>query len=560
MATSTLERARIEVIHKFEFWRQRLLSPKALAKLANDLGLGSFSASDITGLWKIGLLRADLVFNDVPMVEQGLAQVDGLSENSEYVYCDFRTIQHRETGLGSVLQDHVQGHLEESLAFHPFRVYVLHHIGRTLKISTSNMQFLNYEPGIFNVVKSLQMSCTSWTSSDGFGERFHYWNRVVETAAVVEPITFNIVFRDENPPDARAPLAEGFEFTVHNLLNETGKVQLREMVSDLGFAAWTLDENRSVHVLLRLMKWRERENLKGRLGSAMHFLAMAESIRRVAERTFDEPWPEEDEIGPGQWFPGARMMLYGAERVFDTPRSNLRDYLTQLGLDFGVKARCYVEGDTEFGALSHAVGNFDHVQLVNLNGSVTEKGGKGLAFARSLEADKDAGIFSVVVLDGDLDEYLRILRKAAEEERFHGRFFINQPDIECGNFSASELVETAIMVCQRNCLISSDFSTAKLAMLEQASSVRNNGDLIALLKKSGLTNFRKNESWGKALMELAIQCPVFPQGDMREGQERPLVEVAKLLIRMREIGFSRSVAVERIDSINGKMNPYNGAT
>lgn len=559
MTASTLEQIRTEVVLDFENWRRRLLTPKALAKLAKDLGLGWFTASDITGLWKIGLLRADLVISDVPLDYSGLSRLEGFSEAFAYAYCDFRRIEHRPEGYGSTLKDHEKGPQEDSLAFHPFRVYVLHHVKRTLNIGTSNMQYLVHEPGILNVVQHLQEGAQHWTSSIKFGERFHYWNKIVETAAVVEPMTYDVVFRDREPMPIGAPFANGFERSLRDMLVKTGKIVLREMLSDLAFAAETLDDNRSVHVLLRLMKWRERERLKGQLGCAMHFLAMAESIRRSAEQAFAEAWPEEDEIGPGQWLPGARKMLYGNERVFDAPRRDLRDYLTLLGLDFGVKVRCYVEGDTEYGALAHAAGSFDHVQLINLNGSVAEKRGKGLAFAKSLEADMNLGIFSVVVLDGDREEYLRILRKAADEGRFHGRFFICQPDIECGNFSASELIETAIQEYQKNNPNVTDLAMVQTALLAEASKVRNNGDLIALFKEQGLTHLRKSESWGKALMELAITHPAFPMEDARTGQKRPIVEAAELLIRMQEIGFSRSLAVERLDSRSGRVVPLKTA-
>lgn len=553
MAATTLEQARMQVMLDYDLSRQRLLSPEGLAKLAKNLGTGSFSALDVTGLWKVGLLRADFITTDFSLEDPGLVKLEIPGYGLEYSYCDFRELKVQAKGLGSFLKDHENGFLEESLFFHPFRLYVLHHIERTLKISTSSMQFLRYEPGVNSVVETLLKSCTRWTSSDSFVDRFHYWNQVAETAIVAEPITYDVVFRDRGPLAEFVSLDKEFESTFRELLSTCGKCYLQGMLTDLAFAAVTLDDNRSVHVLMRLMKWREREKLKGHLGAAMHFLSMAESIRRSAEWAFNEAWPEEDEIGPGQWMDGARKILYGNDRVFDAPRSDLRDYLSQLGLDFGVKVRCYVEGDTEYGALSHATGSFDHVQLINLSGNFAEKGGKGLAFAKSLEADKNAGIFSVVVLDGDLDEYLRILRKAAEEDRFHGRFFINYPDIECGNFSGDELVQAALGEFEGNMVTAMDLTSIRASMLAEASSIKKNGDLLALSKANGLTHFRKSESWGKALMQVAIKHPTFPKTDKRSGQQRPIVEVAELLIRMRNIGFGVSMAFERVNSLDGKM-------
>ena len=53
---------------------------------------------------------------------------------------------------------------------------------------------------------------------------------------------------------------------------------------DLAMAAHERDSNGTIHTLLRLMKRFERDRIEGRLGAAMKFLAMAESIRRAAER------------------------------------------------------------------------------------------------------------------------------------------------------------------------------------------------------------------------------------------------------------------------------------
>lgn len=553
MEKSRLERARIDVVLSFESWRRRLLTPKALAKLASDLGLGWFSEADITGLWKLGILRADLVVSDIPLDLLELHSLQGFEEMYEYAYCDFRRIEHRLEGYGSALQGHESSILDGSLAFHPFRVYVLHHVERTLKIGTSSMQFLMSEQGILRVAQRLQDGSRQWTSSVGFCERFHYWNEIAEMAAVVEPSSYKIVLREKESLPIVASLTGDLDSALREMLIEIGKGALFQMRSDLAFAAETLDCNRSIHVLLRLMNRHERERLKGKLGGAMHFLAMAESLRRCAERAFVEDWPEEDEIGPGEWFPGARKRLYGHERVFDAPRHNLRDYLTQLGLDFSVKVRCYVEGDTEYGALEHAAGTFGHVQLVNLSGSVAEKRGKGLAFVESLDADKKSGIFSVVILDGDREEYVRLLRKAAEVGRFHGCFFICTPDIECGNFSARELIETGLRDLEKNEKDYPALMSIKPVLLSQVDKIKSNTDLLELFKQHGLTHLRKSHSWGKALMELAIVAPFFPDDHVQAGQKRPIVEAAELLGRTQDVGFFRSLAVERVDPQTGRI-------
>lgn len=74
-------------------------------------------------------------------------------------------------------------------------------------------------------------------------------------------------------------------------------------------AAEEQDSNRTGHILLRLIKRFERNRVGGRLGAAMKFLNMAESIRRAVQRLLHAQMPEKDELGGGQWMgrSGCRM-------------------------------------------------------------------------------------------------------------------------------------------------------------------------------------------------------------------------------------------------------------
>lgn len=287
----------------------------------------------------------------------------------------------------------------------------------------------------------------------------------------------------------------------------------------------------------------------------MHFLAMAEIIRRAAEGAFGFALPEEDEIGPGQWFPGARKMLYGSDRVFDAQRQHHRDYLTLLGLDFGVKVRCYVEGTTEYGALNHAVGDLGHVQIIDLKGKFAERGGKGLAFSESLDADKKAGIFSVILFDGDLSDYIRLVQRAAKEERFAGSFFVASPDVECANFSVAELIDIAVSLSYLNSTEPEVARVRKIELLEHAASVKGNRDLFALLADHGISDVRKDELWGKSLMVHAIEQPLFGAEDPRTGSKRPIVEAVEVVLRIQDVGFLRSLAREHVDPVTGRVVP-----
>lgn len=550
-----LSELRAEVAQSWEPWLNRLLDAEHLAKLAQSMGLGWFREEDVVGLWSIGLLRADLVSSATTIDIPSLLPFSMRTGDKAYSYYDARRMEHRSEGYGSSIGKVASDASGLDLMFHPYRLYVLHHVERTLKVETSSTQYLLYEEGVRTVTQHQIESIRRWTSSAEFGQRFDYWNTICETAIVAEAFTFGVVHQGADPHDIPSEPQNAYEQRVRQFISQLGQHQVRQMREDLAFGAETLDENRSVHVLLRLMKPHERSKLKGRLGCAMHFLAMAEVIRRAAEAAFGSTLPEEDEIGPGQWFPGARRMLYGNDRVFDAPRRHLRDYLTLLGLDFGVKVRCYVEGATEFGAIEHAVGDLGHVQLIDLKGQFAERGGKGLTFAESLEADKKAGVFSVILLDGDRGDYVRLVQYAAKQERFTGSFFISSPDAECANFSISELIDIAVSLSYLNKSEPEIAEVRKKELREHAASVKDNRGLFDLLAAHGIADVRKDKQWGKALMVRAIEQPVFGAEDPRAGTKRPIVEAVEVILRIQNVGFQRSLARERVDPVTGRAMP-----
>lgn len=554
MQAITMDDLRVEVAKTSEAWRGRLLDPEKLAALAKLLGFGWFTPDDIRGLWRTGLLRADLVSSETPIDVSGFISVGSVAISDRREYCDVRTIAHRPSGYGSSFGE-ANPDCAWDLRFHPHRLFVLYHVQRTLKIESSITQFLVYEDGVRRVVERRIESARRWTSSVEFGERFDYWNKVAEMAIVAEPFTFSIVQFGVDPPDVPSEPRTTLERLVREFIAAQGPLPVRQMREDLAFAAETLDDNRAVHVLLRLMKPRERERLKGQLGGAMHLLATAETIRRAAEAALGIRLPEEDEIGPGQWFPGARKRLYGSDRVFDAPRHALRDYLTLLGLDFAIKTRCYVEGSTEMGAMRHAIGDLGHVQLVDLKGQVAERRGKGLAFAASLDADKKAGVFSVILLDADRDEYVRLVKRAAEQERFTGSFFIASPDFELGNFSVKELIDVAISMSSLGSSQPEAIASLSAMLAGAASTIRTNRDLFSLLATHGIQDVGKDEAWGKALMERAIAQPFFGAEDSRRGAKRPLVEAVEVVARTQDVGFLRSMEYEKVDATTGRAVP-----
>ncbi|MYN02124.1 hypothetical protein GTP41_08405 [Pseudoduganella sp. DS3] len=543
-----LNEARKEVIRIDKNTQRRLLTAQGLAQLAGQLGLSGFSDDDVLFLWEIGLLRADLVEGSAKSNEMGIEFV--CNDVDDFFFVDTRCLAVRENGYGGDGESR-QKYDGITPLFHPFRIYVLHHVARVFSLSVSQTQFLKYEEGTRRIFELEIGHIKRWTSKPEFRSRFSDWNCFAELAIVTERLCYPIVFSDVTTPLLFEVERKLIYAKVDNVLREVGVDEVEKIRQELAWTAGRFDDNRSIHVLLRLMNARERSKLKGSLGAAMHILSMAECIRRVGELVFERELSEEDEIGPGQWMDGARRLLYGTERVFDAPKDQLRDYLQIFGLDFGVKVRCYVEGESEYGALAHAVDDFPHVQLVNLRGRVAEK--KSLAFLSNLKADHAAGVFSVIMIDGDNDDYIRMVKKAAKEKVFFGRFFISSPDIECENFSDSELLDIAQKYAEKLNVDKDFLESVSKKLNEMTVDIKNNNDLWKVLSQVGLTDVRKGEAWGRALMEYAISHPYKNLNGQVENQQRMIIEAATLLVRMRDIGFLRASALEEMDPETGEV-------
>jgi hypothetical protein len=530
------------------------LRAEGLARLAKDLALGSFSSDDIVGLWRIGLLRADLVHTVRPLEAPGVMPLSQGADGS-VLQLDSRVIEHRAQGYGGALGQGIQANGEMELWFHPFRAYVLFHVQRTLKVETTDTQYLVYPDGIERVAARIRGELDRWTSSAVFCDRFDHWNLTVELAILCEALWHAPMPGFPGYHAERREAFEGYRTQLTSMIANLGKAEVRTRREELGFDADLLDSNRNVQVLLRLMLQQHLEKLKGPLGGAMQFLSMAEAIRRAAEEALGQMLPEEDEIGPGQWMAGARKMLYGSERVFDAERRDLRDFLSLLGLDFGTKVRCYVEGDTEWGALSHAIASAGHVELVNLAGQVVEKRRKGLAFAEGLANDFNARVFSVIVLDADRDEFVRAVKKAAHEKKFFGRYFLCEPDFELGNFSHRELVDIALELSKVDELDSVAREHRRTRLYAATADMTANSTLWAALDADGVRDVGKGEKWGRALMQFAMQHPRRSDAGEESVEERPLMEAARLVMRTRDAGFMRSLDELELDPLTGRLNP-----
>lgn len=537
--------------------QSRLLDASSMQAFARDRGVFLHSADTIIALWQVGLVRADLVTAEPgAAVPDGLEAVEEQGAEEDMFLFDGRRVPYRECGYGGILAALAQPNGVEPL-FHPYRLYVLHHIQRVFRATASATQFLLKPEGLVNIARIEIDHLEHWTKTEECAQRFEHWNRCCELALLAEVVSHGRVYGYVRLPtdiseDALAAQKNGYREELFRLLRAAAIEEIETVRRDLVTAAEMVDDNKLLHVLLRLAAVEQRKRLRSDLGAAMHYLGMAECIRRATEGALDQQLPEEDELGFGQWMEGSRKTVYGSDRVLDSSPEDRRDFMLSMGLDVGPKVRCYVEGDTELAALVSAVGEGAGITFINLRGQFAEARGRGLAFAESLIADKAARVFSIIALDGDRSENVRVLRRAAEEERMFGPFYVASPDFELENFSVPELVSVAIEVLRQEGVIG---LPNEEDLLKRVAGVTSGKAFFAALKNTSCDGIEKGHRWGAALMKYALNNEQLPSGHKKAGKVRQIVEIARMIGRARQSGYLRSLERSRVNPATGEIVP-----
>jgi hypothetical protein len=281
------------------------------------------------------------------------------------------------------------------------------------------------------------------------------WNSTAELAILLEPIywpeitghvRYSLGERDYNARFTSyrrkaIRLVRSLDLDVWRKIHESLRID----------AAW-MDPNGELYILLRLSLWAQREALRGRIAGALWTRHMAEVIRRGFEEAYDTHWPEEDRAF-GHWISGARLRLFGAERPYDDPLRSKTFVAYHFGLFTGSALRWYVEGETEYYAISHALQQPSKlgVELVNLRGEIaSEKRNAARKVEDALKEDLALRRSSVISFDRDLDPNVRAIRRQVEQGHVVGLVEANKPDFEFANFSLQELIEIAASMDDRD--------------------------------------------------------------------------------------------------------------
>ncbi len=515
-----------------DIWQMKFLSDRDLGSFAHRRGVNIWF-DDVGHLWQLGLLRADLVASTRKLRLAGLIEV-GSDDRGRYLYADERKPRRRKKGWAGSAFNLKPLHPGVEFYFHPFRFYVLYRIDRILSLNICPMQMLvsvgDYPKVLGRIISDFQ----KWSADPEFLNHVCKWNEITTLCVATEPCVYERIFKmlKSSPwvgfSEQRRRIQEHWK-ELAKYYQKAGLKALEDFRQDLCANAKFLDPNKEVHMILRLMTGRYRENVKGELGGALQLLTMAETLRLASEDVFGKQLREEDELGFGHKSSWMKKELYGSSRIIDAGSRVANEYLRQFGLDYGVRLRWYVEGDTEYGALNSVIGQYSAIELVNLKGSVIEKRRKGVSFRDSLRNDLKAGIFSFVSIDTDNENYVRVLRKSAECDEICGEIYLADPDIEFANFTLPELEEIIWEIAVEN-----GAKTSIRNEFHQAISGAKSGEELWKRARKAvpeLQNSGKGIYWGEKLMEFALENPEFDEDVMDESKTRPLVEALNAAFR-----------------------------
>jgi hypothetical protein len=377
--------------------------------------------------------------------------------------------------------------------FHPFRMYPLHQLVQRLRNSG------------WHSAQALTVS-----DAERVAEGARDWNETIDLAILLEPIywpriTGRIrlggVQREE---DFRRKLAD-YQDRVLALIRTLDPNVWAERHASLRRDAGWVDKNAELYVLLRIANWEQRAKLVGRISGALWMRHVGEVIRRAFEEVHAVRWPEEDQAF-SFWHAKARTRAFGSERPLDDELGSKPYLAYSFGLFTGSAVRWYLEGETEYYAVMEILPEAPRfgIELVNLAGGInTGRGNTALKLEAMLKKDKSLRRFSMISIDGDVQENIKTIQIQVRQGNVIGSVAIHRPDFEFANFTVQELAAVAAQLDKEE-----DYETDSLLAADWAGVT----DGAAFEKRYGTVSKRrpgrlKGEEWGRALAKYMDEHP-----------------------------------------------------
>ena len=411
--------------------------------------------------------------------------------------------------------------------YHPFRFYIVYEVLDSLRIPLALSSYLERE----KVLPTLERHLREWLPSDKqISARAAKANEIVELAILLEPIYWQHVtgiiagpaFFMEDKPDN-----SNFIKTVKQYVKSLCPEQWKANHDILRCRAADIDDNGSLYLLLRLSCWEQRQKLTGRTSLALWIRHIAETIRLAFEELHEVKWDEED-WAYGHWLENGRKFTYGYERPLDQPAEAQSRLAFLFRLATGSSVRWYVEGETEFYAISKLVPRpaSEGIELINLKGNFdTGKGNIAMKLADALAQDIAQRRFSMISFDVDVEANVKLIRRQVSEDRVIGFIAANMPDFEFENFTLEELVEVACQIDEHHGFPRQPLLEGDWKGVSSGKEFEKRYCKISDRRPRGL----KGHEWGSFLAEYAMEHPLRSDNN----QERPLLCQVRMGISAR---------------------------
>jgi hypothetical protein len=531
-----------------------LLDASKLSQITHDNETSNFNEKYIKQLWQLAFINADVVYSNQPIELEGIINLsvkDGI-----YYYADERILKEKSMGYSNSIHGLDELPAEINLLFHPFRCFILYHINRTFALNILPIQSIMSKKGFYQILSWHIKNFNSWTAEPETVQLYRYWNNIISLCAISEPVAHTWIYNKVTwgfPDNYESMIKklEELKRVVHSLFKKIGENAIESYRREICQSAEMLDPNKNLHLIIRLMNAYERNKLKEHIAGSMLFLTMAESLRRNLESAYEKQYPEEDEVGFGQVFPEAKLLLQGSTRVLDGDRLVANQFLRRFGLDFGIRVNIYTEGDTEFETLSAEFLSNSSVLVINLKGSFVEKGGKGVAFRESLLNDIKSKTFSLILLDSDVTDNHRVVRKAAEDDEICGMFFISKPDFEFENFTSKELAKIAFNLAREKGITQTSLEDIEKAT-KNAKSANEFFKALSNLSPD-LSGLSKGKDWGRSLLKYALENPL--SSDFGDKNDRLINQVIAVAYRCLSSSYEVIRQKDKVNPETGRLIP-----
>ena len=422
-----------------------------------------------------------------------------------------------------------------TLYFHPFRVYCLHMILKDCHIPITPSAFLRREK-----LKDLFVNVLSRIPDvDVIKNKATEWNLIIKLAIIFEPIYWpNIIgqqtYYNSLNEEQMHSLLDIYRQDVDALVKSLDSKYWEGIHKRMRIDAANIDDNDALYLLLRVSKWSQRKELKGNVSLALLVRHIAESIRLAFHDSCGEVWDEEDRAF-GVWSEGGRENLYGSERLLDNPIKSIPKLVNHFGLFSGSMVRWYVEGDTEYYAILEIIPNptISGIELVNLRGNIsTEKGNIAMKLSDALLQDISLRRFSMITFDNDVKANVRTIKQYLMKNPFVGLIFAHSPDFEFANFTVEELKEIAMNMDKVKGFAVADLEQGDYSHISSGREFEEQYKKLSQSKRC-----LKGKDWGKALASYALEYPDFNESS---NTQRPVINQIGAALRARHSNYDYS--------------------